>query len=103
MPMMPDLALWRRLRPQPGEGTAQAPSLPAGDGPLILLHGGGSAAGVELPGWALVLPAAYAALLRRGRPAIVARIEGGECLLDLRCIPADRDAEVVAAVRACSS
>ena len=45
MSVISELALWRRLRPQPGEGTAQAPSLPAGDGPLILLHGGGSAAG----------------------------------------------------------
>ena len=45
MPMMPDLALWRRLRPQPSEGTAQVPVLPPGDGPLVLLHGGGSAAG----------------------------------------------------------
>ena len=45
MSVISELALWRRLRPQPGEGTAQAPSLPLGDGPLILLHGGGSAAG----------------------------------------------------------
>ena len=37
--MMPDLALWRRLRPQPSEGTAQVPVLPPGDGPLVLLHG----------------------------------------------------------------
>ncbi|MBV0892445.1 3-deoxy-D-manno-octulosonic acid transferase [Paracoccus sp. Z118] len=43
-PAIHDLALWRRLRPALAEGTAQVPNLPPGDGPLIVLHGGGTGA-----------------------------------------------------------
>jgi L-seryl-tRNA(Ser) seleniumtransferase len=62
--------------------------------------GGGGAPGVELSGWALALPERYAAALRSGEPCIVGRIEDGRCLLDLRCIPADSDTDVVKAVLA---
>jgi L-seryl-tRNA(Ser) seleniumtransferase len=53
--------------------------------------GGGGAPGVRLPGWALELPVWCAERLRRGEPGIVARIEGGRCLVDLRCIPPEAD------------
>ena len=52
--------------------------------------GGGSGPGVVLPGWAVSLPERYAAPLRTGAPAVVGRLEGGRCLLDLRCVPAVR-------------
>ncbi|HET6817960.1 MAG TPA: L-seryl-tRNA(Sec) selenium transferase [Mycobacteriales bacterium] len=64
------------------------------------LVGGGGAPGVELPGWAVSLPASYAGDLRRGEPCIVGRVERDRCLLDLRCVPADRDGDVVKAVLA---
>jgi L-seryl-tRNA(Ser) seleniumtransferase len=64
--------------------------------------GGGGAPGVTLPGWAVALPEAYAEPLRRNDPPIVGRVERGRCLLDLRCVPADDDPTVVAAVRAVS-
>lgn len=38
--------------------------------------------------------------LRTGEPAILARIHQGACLVDLRCIPGDRDADVAAAISA---
>jgi L-seryl-tRNA(Ser) seleniumtransferase len=38
--------------------------------------------------------------LRTHSPRIVARVEGDEAIVDLRTIPADRDADLVAAVRA---
>ena len=63
--------------------------------------GGGSAPGVALAGWAVSLPDRLAAPLRRGTPAVVGRVERGRCLLDLRCIPPEEDAALVAAVRAC--
>jgi L-seryl-tRNA(Ser) seleniumtransferase len=63
--------------------------------------GGGSGAGVVLPGWAVSLPAAYATRLRRGDPAVVGRVESGRCLLDLRCVPREDDEAVVRAVQAC--
>jgi L-seryl-tRNA(Ser) seleniumtransferase len=62
--------------------------------------GGGGAPGLELPGWAVALPETYAAPLRLGEPPVVARVENHRCLLDLRCIPPDADATLVAAVRA---
>jgi len=60
--------------------------------------GGGGAPGLELPGWAASFPASWAAALRRGNPAVVARIEHDQCLVDLRCIPESSDADVLAAL-----
>ena len=42
--------------------------------------GGGSAPGLDLPGWAVALPAPYAEGLRLGDPCVVARVERGRCL-----------------------
>ncbi|GAA3463049.1 L-seryl-tRNA(Ser) seleniumtransferase [Saccharothrix longispora] len=54
--------------------------------------GGGGAPGVELPSAAVSLPERYAQRLRAGRPPVVARVERGRCLLDLRAVdPADDD------------
>ncbi|MHB8489541.1 MAG: L-seryl-tRNA(Sec) selenium transferase [Candidatus Dormibacteria bacterium] len=63
--------------------------------------GGGSGPGVALPGWAVSLPERYAKRLRAGDPAVVARLDGGRCLLDLRCIPPSHDDALVAAVLSC--
>ncbi len=63
--------------------------------------GGGSATGIPLPGWAVSLPESYAAPLRLGHPAVVARVERGRCLLDLRCVTPDQDAAIIEAVTAC--
>jgi L-seryl-tRNA(Ser) seleniumtransferase len=61
--------------------------------------GGGGAPGVELPSAAVSLPESYAAPLRaRG---VVGRVERGRCLLDLRTVPENRDAELIEAVRRC--
>jgi L-seryl-tRNA(Ser) seleniumtransferase len=62
--------------------------------------GGGGAPGQALPGWAVALPASYAAALRAGDPCVVGRVERDRCLLDLRCVAASDDARVVAAVLA---
>jgi L-seryl-tRNA(Ser) seleniumtransferase len=76
-----------------GEGALVVPS----DGAV----GGGSGPGVALPGWAVSLPATYAAALRAGDPSVVARLDGGRCLLDLRCVPPSDDDALVEAVIAC--
>jgi len=62
--------------------------------------GGGGAPGVTLPGWAVALPPPYADALRRGDPCVVGRVEEGRCLLDLRCVSAERDGDLVKAVLA---
>jgi L-seryl-tRNA(Ser) seleniumtransferase len=64
--------------------------------------GGGGAPGVVLPSVALSLPEPCAAALRAGTPAVLGRLEGGRCLLDLRALaPADDEtlAECVRAAR----
>jgi L-seryl-tRNA(Ser) seleniumtransferase len=64
--------------------------------------GGGGAPGVVLPSVALSLPEPFAAALRAGAPAVLGRLDGGRCLLDLRALaPADDDtlAECVRAAR----
>ncbi|RSN67025.1 MULTISPECIES: L-seryl-tRNA(Sec) selenium transferase [Actinomadura] len=61
--------------------------------------GGGGAPGVALPSAAVSLPAPCAALLRRGDPAVMGRVENGRCLLDLRAVPPEDDAALARAVR----
>lgn len=53
--------------------------------------GGGGAPGVDLPSTAISLPASYAGRLRAGRPAVLGRLLGGRCLLDLRTVPDSAD------------
>jgi L-seryl-tRNA(Ser) seleniumtransferase len=60
--------------------------------------GGGGAPGVTWRGWAVALEASYAERLRRGRPCVVARVERGRCLVDLRCVPEESDPDLLKAV-----
>ncbi|MEO3808036.1 L-seryl-tRNA(Sec) selenium transferase [Sphaerisporangium sp. B11E5] len=65
--------------------------------------GGGGAPGVELPSAAVAVDAALAAPLRLGTPAVAGRVEGGRCLLDLRAVPPEQDADLLGAVVAACS
>lgn len=60
--------------------------------------GGGGAPGVVLPGWAVALPEALTVALRTGTPSVIGRVESGELLLDVRCVPPESDAALAAAV-----
>jgi L-seryl-tRNA(Ser) seleniumtransferase len=62
--------------------------------------GGGGAPGVRLPSAAVSLPSGYADRLRWGEPAVLGRVEGGRCLLDLRAVDPADDAAVQRAVLA---
>jgi L-seryl-tRNA(Ser) seleniumtransferase len=64
--------------------------------------GGGSAPGLRLDGWAVALPEDCAALLRRHEPAVLARVEAGRTLLDVRALAPEDDAVVATAVVAVS-
>lgn len=66
--------------------------------PSAAVVGGGGAPGVALDSWALSLPERYAEPLRTGEPSILGRVLHGRLLLDLRCVPADADETVRAAV-----
>jgi L-seryl-tRNA(Ser) seleniumtransferase len=69
----------------------------------IAAVGGGGAPGVELSSAAVSLPESCAAPLRTGIPAVVGRLEGGRCLLDLRTVAPEDDEALVQAVLACMS
>jgi L-seryl-tRNA(Ser) seleniumtransferase len=71
--------------------------------PSVAAVGGGGAPGVELASAAVTLPVPFAAVLRRGRPAVVGRVEHDRLLLDLRTVPPEQDEELVAAVRAAAA
>jgi L-seryl-tRNA(Ser) seleniumtransferase len=60
--------------------------------------GGGGAPEVRLPSAAVALDEGLATRLRTGDPPVVGRVEKGRLLLDLRCVPEDSDAVMLAAV-----
>lgn len=62
--------------------------------------GGGGAPGVPLAGYAVALDPELAAPLRTMHPAVLGRVHDGALLLDLRCVPPERDADIADAVRA---
>ena len=64
--------------------------------------GGGGAPEYPLPGFAVSLPERFADALRRQDPPVVGRVHQGRCLVDIRCVPADHDATVIAAIKAVS-
>ncbi|OKI85185.1 L-seryl-tRNA(Sec) selenium transferase [Micromonospora sp. CB01531] len=82
-----------RLRDRLGEDGCKAEVVPS-----IAVVGGGGAPGVELDSWALSLPERYAEPLRTGEPPVLGRVLHGRLLLDLRCVPADADQAVRAAI-----
>ncbi|MEU8084069.1 L-seryl-tRNA(Sec) selenium transferase [Micromonospora sp. NPDC049101] len=82
-----------RLRDRLGADGRKAEVVPA-----VAVVGGGGAPGVELDSWALSLPERYAGPLRTGDQPVLGRVVRGRLLLDLRCVPADADEAVRAAV-----
>jgi L-seryl-tRNA(Ser) seleniumtransferase len=70
--------------------------------PTRAVVGGGTTPDQTLPSWALELPGedALARRLRRGSPPVVARVEAGRVLVDLRAIFPEQDGEVARAVAA---
>jgi L-seryl-tRNA(Ser) seleniumtransferase len=88
-----------RERAEKVAAEVRRPGLDAEVVPSAGAVGGGGAPGLELPGWAVALPEAYAAVLRRGDPPVVGRVENGRCLLDLRCLAPEQDDQLVSAVR----
>lgn len=89
------------LRARAQKLAAQLPGAEAVD--CTAAVGGGGAPDVALPSAAVSLPESYAARLRTGTPAVVGRLEGGRCLLDLRTVAPDDDGLLAQAVLACTS
>ena len=94
------------MRPRRAAGPHRARPGPAAAGvdvrlvESVAVVGGGGAPELELPSWALSLPERYAAPLRLGAVPVVGRVERGRLLLDLRCVPAERDPDLIDSVLA---
>lgn len=90
------------LHADPGRLRARAGKLAQAVGGDVVPHdgrvGGGGAPGVPLPGWAVSLPEDIATALRLGDPAVLPRVHGGACLIDLRSVPEADDGRLAAAV-----
>ena len=80
--------------------TLTAAGVPAHVVPSTGRVGGGSAPGLRLEGWAVALPEDCAELLRRHEPAVLARVESGRTLVDVRSLAPEDDAVVATAVLA---
>jgi L-seryl-tRNA(Ser) seleniumtransferase len=89
-----------RARVERLRGLVDDVDVPAQSVATAAVVGGGGGPGVELPSWALVLPAEYAAPLRLGTPPVLGRVERGRLLLDLRCVPPELDPVLADAIRA---
>ncbi|WJY89451.1 L-seryl-tRNA(Sec) selenium transferase [Corynebacterium confusum] len=61
--------------------------------------GGGGAPEYPLPGYAIALDDKVAGRLRKGSPAVLARVHDGRCLVDLRCVPPGEDPTLLAALK----
>jgi L-seryl-tRNA(Ser) seleniumtransferase len=88
------------LRARAGALAARLPGLDVRVVDSDATVGGGGAPGVTLPSAALSLPEPYAAALRAGTPAVLGRLEGGRCLLDLRALDPADDETLAECVRA---
>jgi L-seryl-tRNA(Ser) seleniumtransferase len=73
--------------------------VPAEAVPSTAAVGGGGAPGVDLPSFAVSLPADLALPLRQGDPPVVGYVARGRLLLDLVTVPPEEDALLAEAVR----
>ena len=107
------IPFYRLLAQTPAALRARAEALRCalGDGAFAVVESAAYAGGGTLPlaaipsaalAWSTARGSAdtVAARLRRGTPPVVARVEAERVILDLRAIPPERDAELLAALRA---
>ena len=65
--------------------------------------GGGGAPGVVVASVALSLPRHFAERMRHNTPAVVGRVAGDRCLVDLRTVPPSDDEALKANIRICAT
>lgn len=91
-----------RMRVQAWVEHLQAAGLPAIAVPAESTVGGGSLPGETLPGWGLALdvpaPQQWAARLRCGRPAVVARVTDAQLVFDARTVLVEQEDALLGAI-----
>jgi L-seryl-tRNA(Ser) seleniumtransferase len=103
------IPLYAMLAATPADLERRARALAAGLGPsvraceTVAYAGGGAAPLARLPSWGVAIGSphdagATAKRLREARPRTIARIDGGDVVLDLRAVPAASDGDLRAAL-----
>ena len=103
-----EVPVWQMIAAPPAELHRRAVAIAEAVGGAVVearsTVGGGSLPGETLASWAVSVgtrpAAAVLAALRRGSPSVIARIEDGAVILDVRTVPPARDAELAQAVLA---
>ncbi len=100
-----ELAFWRMAAAPVEALRTRAEQLAAGPGgsdavvvDTVAVTGGGTLPGVEIPSAGLALESDQTARLRAGTPPVVARVQDGRTLLDLRTVDPSQDPVVGAAL-----
>ena len=97
----PVRALTDRRAHEPADGLSDgAPDVRVTS--TVAAVGGGGAPEQSLPSVGLSLPEAFARTLRAGAPPVLARVEGGRTVVDLRSVPPAHDAALARALAACA-
>lgn len=104
------IPVWQMISARPEALRARAQTLAAAVGGHTIevrsTVGGGSLPGETLPSWGVAVGGRSAtrllAALRRGSPPVVARVEAGAVILDLRTVDPSVDGDLAEAVRAAS-
>ena len=89
------------LRERAQRIAAELPEAQAVD--CVAAVGGGGAPELTLPSAGVGLPESFAQALRSGTPPVVGRVEAGRCVLDLRTVDPEQDAQLLEAIAACRS
>ena len=87
-----------RQRAERLAGQLRAAGIPAEARETAATVGGGGAPGVELASAGIALPERFAKALRGGDPPVLARLEGGVCVVDLFAVPPESDGDLSATV-----
>lgn len=98
------LPFWRMATAEPDALARRARALGVGEPvPCESVAGGGALPGRTIPSWGVALDGDHTAALRRGDPPVIARVEGGRTICDLRTVDPADDPVLAEALAACAS
>jgi len=92
------IPFWRMATASEAGLRSRAEALGAAE-PCRSVTGGGTLPGVTLASWAVTLPGDRTAELRRHEPPVVARVEAGRTVCDLRTVLPEQDEILAAALK----
>jgi L-seryl-tRNA(Ser) seleniumtransferase len=99
-----DLPFWRMATADPATLEARARALGVGEPvPCESVAGGGSLPGIAIPSYGVAVEGDRTAALRRWEPPVIARVDGGRTICDLRTVDPADDPTLAEALAACTS